>query len=369
MALAILTACNENSNTEQAEVLPSFSVAKPEQRDITYRMEYPGYLKAEYEVEIVTRTEGTINQVYFKPGQDVKEGDILFLIDPKTYQDKVNDAEAALQTAKANYALATTTLSRVEDAAKSNAVSEIDVIEARTKVDLCKAQIKSAEANLSIARTNLGYCTIKAPYSGVISINLQDAGNYVQPQTKLATLYKIDKIYARFSIEESKLIYARKYAEQAGLSINKIEVLQKDIAGESSSFEGIIDYKAPSAEISTGTIDMRAVIDNKDRKLSNGEYVKVRVPYYDKKDAVMISESSIGNDQQGRFIYVVENDTVRYRPVKVGQLEDDNMREIESGLSADETYITKAITRVRDGMAIAPKMESKTVATESDSIK
>ena len=354
----MMTACAEKE-VKQAP-LPKYSVEKPELRDIVYHLDYPGYLQSQQVVDIIARTEGYLQKMNIKPGETVKEGDVLFVVEPKNYEDKLKEAEASLETAKANLKLAETTLERMTEAAKSQAVSELDVIQAQTQVDLCKAAVKKAESGKSLAATNLDYCYVKAPCSGRISVNKVDLGNYVTPKTLLATLYKDDNMYVNFSIEASKLIWAQAQAKSSNLKLNKkgefdkVTVYLSDSKGVAYPYQAKLDYLSPSSDISTGTVDMRAVIDNKSKELNNGVVVNISLPFKNVEKAVLIPESSIGTDQSGRYIYVVENDTVRYRSVQVGQLESDNKREIIKGLTADEWYVTKALTKVRNGQVIDP---------------
>lgn len=354
----ILTACAEKE-VKQAP-LPQYSVEKPELRDIVYHLDYPGFLQSELVVDIISRTEGYLEKMNVKPGQTVKAGDVLFVIEPKNYEDKLTEAIANLETAKANLVLAETTLERMKEASKSNAVSELDVVQAQTQVDLCKAAVKKAESGKSLAQTNLDYCYIKAPSNGRVSLNKIDVGNYVTPKTLLATLYKDDNLYVNFSIEASKLIWAQAQAKNSNIKLGKgdafetVNVYLTDSKGNVYSYSAKLDYLSPSADISTGTVDMRAVVNNKYKELNNGVLVNVSLPFKNVEKAVLIPESSIGTDQSGRYIYVVENDTVRYRSVQVGQLESDNKREILSGLSSDEWYVTKALTKVRNGQVINP---------------
>lgn len=354
----ILTACAEKE-VKQAP-LPQYSVEKPELRDIVYHLDYPGFLQSELVVDIISRTEGYLEKMNVKPGQTVKAGDVLFVIEPKNYEDKLTEAIANLETAKANLVLAETTLERMKEASKSNAVSELDVVQAQTQVDLCKAAVKKAESGKSLAQTNLDYCYIKAPSNGRVSLNKIDVGNYVTPKTLLATLYKDDNLYVNFSIEASKLIWAQAQAKNSNIKLGKgdafetINVYLTDTKGNVYSYSAKLDYLSPSADISTGTVDMRAVVNNKHKELNNGVLVNVSLPFKNVEKAVLIPESSIGTDQSGRYIYVVENETVRYRSVQVGQLESDNKREILSGLSSDEWYVTKALTKVRNGQVINP---------------
>ena len=354
----MMTACAEKE-VKQAP-LPQYSVEKPELRDIVYKLNYPGFLQSEQVVDIISRTEGYLQKMNVKPGQTVKEGDVLFVIEPKNYEDKLKEAEASLETAKANLKLAETTLERMQEAAKSQAVSELDVIQAQTQVDLCKAAVKKAESNKSLAATNLDYCYVKAPCSGRISVNKVDVGNYVTPKTMLATLYKDDKMFVNFSIEASKLIWAQGQAKGSNIKLSKNDTFENvtislvDSKGNVYAYTAKLDYLSPSSDISTGTVDMRAVVNNSSKALNNGVLVNVSVPFKNVEKAVLIPESSIGTDQSGRYIYVVENDTVRYRSVQVGQLEADNKREIVKGLNADEWYITQALTKVRNGQVIKP---------------
>lgn len=354
----ILTACAEKE-VKQAP-LPQYSVEKPELRDIVYHLDYPGFLQSELVVDIISRTEGYLEKMNVKPGQTVKAGDVLFVIEPKNYEDKLTEAIANLETAKANLVLAETTLERMKEASKSNAVSELDVVQAQTQVDLCKAAVKKAESGKSLAQTNLDYCYIKAPSNGRVSLNKIDVGNYVTPKTLLATLYKDDNLYVNFSIEASKLIWAQAQAKNSNIKLGKgdafetVNIYLTDSKGNVYSYSAKLDYLSPSADISTGTVDMRAVVNNKHKELNNGVLVNVSLPFKNVEKAVLIPESSIGTDQSGRYIYVVENDTVRYRSVQVGQLESDNKREILSGLSSDEWYVTKALTKVRNGQVINP---------------
>jgi RND family efflux transporter MFP subunit len=354
------------SSTNEVKPLPlsQYSVAHPTVRDIQYQLEFPGYLQSELVVDLISRVEGYLMDVRFEAGKLVTKGDTLFVIEPRNYKNKVQQAEAQLLTSQANLALAQTTLARMQDAYRSNAVSEIDLIEASTNVDQCKAAVQSAKAQLETAQTNLSYCYILAPESGRVTRNLVDKGNYISPHTQLATFYKDNQMYVYFSIEASKLIWAQNEAKKldsqvkkAGAPFSQVEVKLTDSQGNEQYYPGQLDYLSPSADLSTGTVDMRAVVKNDKKDLNNGVYVKVTFPYKDVKDAVLIPESSIGTDQSGRYIYVVENDTVRYRSVQVGQLQRDNMREIVKGLSANEYYITKALTRVRNGQAIQPVVE------------
>jgi RND family efflux transporter MFP subunit len=175
MTVAVLLGSCSSANEEVKQMpLSQFSVAHPTVRDIQYQLEFPGYLQSELVVDLLSRVEGYLQEVRFTAGKSVAKGDTLFVIEPRNYKNKVEQAEAQLLTSQANLALAQTTLSRMQDAYRSNAVSEIDVIEATTKVDQCKAAVQSAKAQLETAQTNLSYCYILAPESGRVTRSLVD---------------------------------------------------------------------------------------------------------------------------------------------------------------------------------------------------
>ena len=190
--------------------VPSISVSTPIVRDITLTKEYPGYLSSQLKVDLVARVNGYLRTSYLKAGSRVKKGDLIFVIEPDTYQDNVTQAEASVKTSKAQLEYARSNYERMKEAAKSGAVSQIQVIQAEATVSESEAAVKNAEAELNTARTNLSYCYIRAPFDGAVTRASYDIGNYingaVQPVT-LATLYKDDLMFANFNIEDLSLIH------------------------------------------------------------------------------------------------------------------------------------------------------------------
>ncbi len=355
--LLFAVACKHE--TKVAPPLLKISVAYPEKRDIVYKLEYPGYLESEQTVDLVARVQGTLQEVRFKAGQSVKAGEVLFVIEPSTYEDHVKTAEANLRTAKANLAFAVANNKRIREASQSNAVSEIDVIQAQTEVDLNRAAVSAAEAQLNSSRTALSYCYVRAPFSGRISRNFIDRGNLVGNGEKLATMYKDHRLYVYFNVEDSRYFadfINRKDTEKQRFSFNKVELQFSEKL--TKTYSGEIDYLAPNVDLSTGTINLRAIIENDNGELRSGMYVKLLLPYRKVADALLVPEGAIGTDQSGRFVYVLDDSSrTAYRHVKVGALQDDNMREITEGLTEKEQYVTKGLVRVRDGQKVEPVKE------------
>ena len=358
LAILLLTACKEKSHPEKTQA-PSISVAAPIIKDITLTKDYPGYLSSEQTVNLVARVNGFLKASYLKPGSKVKLGDLLFIIEPDNYQDNVTQAEAALKTAKAQLEYAQSNYERMKEASKSGAVSQIQVIQAQSSVSESEASIKNAEAELNTAKTNLSYCYIRAPYDGIISKAQYDVGNYIngslQPVT-LATLYKDTKMYAYFNIEDNQfmkmLLLASQNGEEPRLPKDVIVYLGKD---KQENYPGTLDYFSPNVDLSTGTLNIRANLDNPNGILKSGLYVTVNLPYGELKDAILVRDASVGTDQLGKYLYVVnDSNIVKYRHIEIGELINDSLRQITNGLKPNERYVTTALLKVREGMNIKP---------------
>lgn len=364
LVLPLLTGCgNKKEATGRTMPIPEISVAKPIVKDIVLTQDYPGYLTAEQTVDLVARVNGTLQATSFSPGSKVKKGQLLFIIEPTIYKDNVTQAEAALKTAQAQLTYARNNYTRMREALKSDAVSRIQVLQAESAVAEETAAVSNAEAALNTARTNLGYCYIRAPFDGTVSRNTVDIGSYIsaaiQPVT-LATLYKDNKMYTYFNVADNQwLAMLMSNNLRTGVN-NEMSQLPKNVTVKlgkdgSQTYPGTLDYLSPNVDINTGTLTIRANLENPDGLLKSGLYVSITLPYGEQKQALLVNSASIGTDQLGRYLYVVnDSDIVNYRHVTVGQLIEDTLQQITSGLSPQERYVTKALMKVRDGMKIHP---------------
>ena len=357
LALPILAGCKEKKESAGAMLVPEISVTKPIVEDITLTKDYPGYLTTDKTLSLVARVNGTLQSTSYTPGGRVKKGQLLFVIEPTLYKDKVEQAKADLQTAKAQLEYARSNYSRMKEAIKSDAVSQIQLLQSEASVKEGIAAVDNAEAALSTAHTNLGYCYIHAPFDGIITKATMDIGSYVggalQPVT-LATLYKDDLMYAYFNVTDNQWLSMAMADEQSAKNLpQKIMVrLGKDGTG---SYPATLDYLSPNVDISTGTLQVRANFNNPKGVLKSGLYVSITLPYREAANAVLVKEASIGTDQLGKFLYVVnDSDIVRYRHIEVGQLMGDTLRQVTGGISPQERYVTEALMKVRDGMKVKP---------------
>ena len=261
LALPLLAGCGNKKETSHAMPVPEISVARPSVQNITLTKNYPGYLTSEKTVDLVGRVSGTLQTIAYAPGSRVRQGQGLFQIEPTVYQDNVRQAEAALNTARANLEYAQSNYARMQEAAKTDAVSQIQVLQSKSDVATSLAAVSNAEAALNTARTNLSYCTVRAPFNGTISRNLADAGSYingsVQPVT-LATVYKDDHLYSYFNVADNQwlamlLQQGDSIPTQVNVSLGKDGIL---------NYPAQLDYLSPNVDLNTGTLNIRARLDN-----------------------------------------------------------------------------------------------------------
>ena len=359
LVLSVLTGCKEKKDAGAMKGMPTLaiSVAKPIVKDITLTKDYPGYLTTEKTVNLVARVNGTLQSVSYAPGGRVKKGQLLFVIEPTLYNDKVVQAEAELKTAQAQLEYARNNYSRMKEAVKSDAVSQIQVLQSESSVTEGVAAVSNAEAALSTARTNLGYCYVRAPFDGTISKSTVDIGSYVggslQPVT-LATIYKDDQMYAYFNVADNQWLEMSMNNQQPTKDLPKKIMVQLGKEG-TESYPATLDYLSPNVDLNTGTLMVRANFDNPQGVLKSGLYVSITLPYGEADHAILVKEASIGTDQLGKFLYAVnDSDIVHYRHIEIGQLINDTLRQVLGGLSPQERYVTEALMKVRDGMKIKP---------------
>ena len=356
--LLFITGCGKKESSSPMETLP-VEVAKPWVENVTLTRDYPGYLKGETSVDIVGRVNGTLLSKLYPSGTRVKKGQTLFVVDPTLYQNAVKQAKANLKMAKANLNYAKNNYERMKEAIKTDAVSRIQLVQADTNVQSCEAEVSNAEAELKTAQVNLNYCYIKSPIDGIADLAEYADGAYISGEgnpVKLTTVYKYDKMYAYFDISDNQYL-TFELLRNPDTKIPKAdhEVTLRVGADGAKTWQGKLNYLSPNFSLSTGTMRLRAELDNPDGVLKPGLYVSVTLPYAIAEKAVLVDNASIGTDQLGQYLYVVnDNNEVNVRHIEVGQLVDDNRRIVTSGLSPDERYVTKALMKVRQGMKIEP---------------
>jgi RND family efflux transporter MFP subunit len=338
---------------------PMVTVETPVQQDVTVFQEYNGNAKATEAVEIRARAEGILRAANFTASTFVNRGDLLFEIERAQYAAGLDKAKADVASSEALLARTESDVGRLEQAVKTNAVSQQEVTRARAERDQAQASLLAAKAALDQAEINLGYTRIHAPISGLISRRLIDPGNLVGrgDATLLANIVKVDPIHVYFDVNER--LVAQFLAGSGGMKgqqeIPAEERLRVAVTmgGVDYAFDGVIDYVAPSADADTGTIQVRAVVDNAERVLLPGFFVRISVPAREIPGGLLVPETALSTDLGGRYLMFVDDQNVaQKRYVEPGSLQDGNLRVILNGLEPGERYIIKGLQRARPGMPV-----------------
>jgi RND family efflux transporter MFP subunit len=360
MSVCMSLCCCHDKKESAKTIVPDIDVATPIVRDVTLTRFYPGYLLAINSVELMARVSGTLLSTDYVSGSMVKKGKRLFVLESTTYRNSVEEAEAQLKTAVAQLEYAQSNYSRLSEALLSDAVSRIEVIQAEANVKEAEANVNEAEAQLSTARTNLGYCTITAPFDGMMSLSEFNVGSYIDgaaSPVKMATIYDNSRMYAYFNIAGNQWLAMLLANPELHVDVLPNEVIVEPGDG-GKPYKANLNYTSPDIDISTGTITLRADLDNSDGLLKSGQYVGIKLPYLERRDALLVNASSIATDQLGNYLYVVNNsNVVGYRHIEVGQVVDDTLRIVTGGLLPGDRYVTKALLKVRDGMTVNPISE------------
>lgn len=356
IAIALVSAsCTKHDNKPEQQ-LPEIEVSKAIRDSVTIYNTYPGTLRAQNRVDLVGRVNGYLRSKNYDDGQFVTKGRILFTIEDTQYRDQVNQARAALASARSQREYARSHYDAVSEALKSDAVSLMEVKQAKSNLEQAEASIRTAEAELQNAVTNLGYCVVRAPFSGHVSASTLDVGAYVSgagaPVT-LATIYEDNSLYAEFHIDDKAMQKILLSNDKAGIDLDSIPLLfRQDVPGQ---YTARLSYISPQVDPSTGTLSLRADVDNRNGDLRDGMYVDISLPSSASPDAVLVRDASLGTDQLGKYLFVVNDSSeVVYTPVTTGSIVQDSMRIIVSGIKAGDRYVTKALLKVRDGMTIKP---------------
>lgn len=356
--ILLLFSCKGKSNKNNNNRIPKVSVSKPYVMPIVLHKDYPGYLLSNNIVDVVGRVSGYVTLQNFSSGQHINAGDLLYIIEPTVYENEVSKAEANLKSAQASLDYYKNNYQRMLEASKSDAISQIDLIQAETNVRTAEANVQTAEANLKTAKNTLSYCYVKAPISGVLTTSGAGEGEYVSGSDgnpfKLTTIYNNDPIYAYFNIEDNQYLMIRMQSQNWESSLPK-KVYVNMQEGNYPPIEATPNYISPFVNLKTGTLTLRALFENSKYDLKSGMYCTVSLPYGEEENAILIPDASTGTDQLGRYVYVVDdNNIVSYRHIEVGEIINDSLIHVKSGLNPDERFVTKALLKVRAGMKVEP---------------
>lgn len=332
-------------------------VKAPVKHQVTRYLQSTGTLKAVNSVDLVARVSGMLEAVNFEDGEPVLKGDVVFVIEQEPYRISLATAEAELAQSQANLQQTSSNLIRQEQLLDRKAVAESVRENAVAQYEIAKAQVAAAKAKVRNAKLNLGYTEIRAPFDGILSARNADIGAYINAASapKLATVVQPAPLHVLFSANERQVIEIRKALAKRNMKIVdagpiRVEVgLQLD---DAYPYSGTLDYVAPEIDTVSGTMTVRALLANPTQILSPGMFARVRVPLATNA-AFAILETAIGTSQQGRTVFVVNQEgSVELRKVTVGDKLSGGLREIAQGLSAGDRVIVEGAGNVRPGETV-----------------
>lgn len=337
---------------------PTITVAHPLQKTISEWDEYTGRFVAVETVEIRPRVTGFIDSVHFKEGQIVKQGDLLFVIDPRPYRITVEQAKAEVERAKAKLQIANLDVQRATPLVRNQTLTEREFDTRRSVERDAAAQVASSEAALHQAELNLEWTEVRAPISGRISDKRVDAGNLVSGgqsgATLLTVIVSIDPIHFVFDGSEADFIrYLRLAAAGARPSSrdaqNPVSVRLSDEVD--FSHRGRMDFVDNTLNPKTGTIRGRAVFENKDGLLTPGFFGRLRL-FGGEHEALLVPDSAIASDQANRIVFAVAEDgTVGTKRVELGPIVD-GLRVVRSGLAPTDRIVIEGLQRAHPGQKV-----------------
>lgn len=341
--------------------LPQVVVSKPLVREVDSRLGFLGQFSAVARVELRAQVGGTLTGIYFKDGDIVHEGDLLFTIDPRPYEIRLAQANAALERGTAQLALAERELYRAQ-ALKRTEYGTDQAVDQRTADQRnAQAAVDDAKAQIRDAQFDLDHCRITAPFSGRIGTHLVSVGNLIagsraatSPTTLLATLVSLDPIYLDFDMSESDfLTFSRDRAHRKSGLADKVEIALSDETRFNR--QGTLDFVDNALDRSSGTIHARATVPNPDLLLTPGEFGRVRVLIGAPVQALLVPDTAVLPDQSEHIVMTVApNGTVVPKRVELGDLRG-SLRVIRAGLTPNDQVIIDGIPHAAPGAKVAPE--------------
>jgi RND family efflux transporter MFP subunit len=391
VAALLLSGCYSRNNA-QPPPPPEAFLATPIRRPVTETIEFTGATRASARVDLRAQVGGILEEIRFKDGATVNEGDVLFVIEQPPYQAKKQLADAGLLRAEATLKKSDLAVARAERIFKQNAGTESDLENAQAQKDTAAADVSAAKAEVANADLQLGYTTIKAPISGRISRHLVDRGNLVQAQTtELAVIESIDPIHVYFNVGERELLRLMEMVRKKTLpdpNMKPPKILMGLVTDAGFPYEGALDYREFGIDANTGTTLRRAEFENKDGLLIPGLFARVQAPLGEAVEQLLINETAVATDQKGEYVLLVgkvgdQENIVIKQYVDLGQTVDVSgmgpvksdlqsatasgfapvspddsvvrMRVVKAGLKDSDQVIVNGMQTARPGGTITPK--------------
>ena len=366
----LLASCDNSAAQNAAPQAPAVSAADVVVKSISQWDSFNGRIEAVESVQLRPRVSGYIEKVNYTDGQEVKKGEVLFTIDDRTYRAALEQAQATLARAKTQASLARSEASRTDKLINSNVVSREEWEQRRSAATQAQADIQAAQAAVDAAQLNLDFTKVTAPIDGRASRALITSGNLVtagDSASVLTTVVSQKTVYVYFDVDESTYLHYQHLARSGqGAASNHLALpVEIGLVGEDGyPHQGKVDFLDNQLTPSTGTIRMRALLDNTQRQFIPGLFARVRLPGSAEFQATLIDDKAVLTDQDRKYVYIVDKDgKAQRRDIKPGRLAA-GLRIVQQGLNPGDKVIVEGLQKVfMPGMPVNAKTVAMTTRT------
>ena len=360
-AILALSACKEDKNQNQNAVqMPVVDAVRVEPQNVPLSFEFSARAQGSKETEVRARVGGILLKRNYVEGSAVKEGDVLFEIDPDQYQVALDRAVANMAQVEANLKNAQTDWQRKDKLAKDRIVSEKALDEARAALDSYKAAYLQAKAEVNAAQLNLDYTKVTAPISGITSMETQSEGSLITANGELTTITQLDPIYVIFSASENEILSLTNMVDRGLIKnpYNKSEIFARVQFSDGTTYnqDGKINFINPSIDETTGTIKLRAVFPNPEQRLRPGQFLRLVMEGLTRINALLVPQEAVMQSGAGSYVYRVNDEgKVESVQIRTGLIAPDGSWIIDEGLNPGDVIVTGGLMKIRPGMAVQPK--------------
>lgn len=370
MLLSLAACKDKNVQKEQETKAPTVDVLNMEPQNVPLSFEFAARAQGSKETQVRARVGGILLKRNYVEGSRVKEGDVLFEIDPEPFKVTLNQAKAKLAQNQAQLKAAQTQWDRISKLFKDRIVSEKARDEALSAFDSLKASNMMAEAEVQAAQLNLDYTTVKAPINGVTSMETQSEGSLISSTgdaSLLTNITQVDPIYVMFSASENEILSLSSMTDRGLIKDpqNKSEIRAKIKTGTDSFYplDGEINFINPNVDEATGTIKLRAVFQNPEGKLRPGQFLRLVMEGLTRIDALVVPQEAVMQGANGTYVYRVNNkNVVEIANVQTGLSTKDGGWIIDEGLNPGDKVIVSGVMKIRPGMSVSPSVVNEPIA-------
>lgn len=341
----------KTTNLRKNASVPAVTVAKVETKYVVKQFEAPARIVAKYRVSILARISGYLTKSYFKEGDYVKAGQVLFEIEPQEFQYAASRAKANLDNAMAQSEYYQKQLTRYEELVKQDYIAKSDYDNVLAQSNAYNAQVDSAMSAYRDAQRNLGYTKVKAPVDGKVGIINVTVGNFVSMTSgALTTINSLNPIYVTFPLDSKDFSELNRIDKSANVN-RKVEYIFSD--GRKYALEGVQDFHDNKVDETTGTITLRATFENPNDELIQGDFGRIIIYSNSTDEAPIVPQSASQENQEGRYVYLLDDKGLpRITYIKTSGQTDDGYWIVSEGVKAGDTVVTSGIQKIIPGKPV-----------------